>query len=178
MPDDTLPAVSPLKPYHRTSYFLLLVATLVVGPLALWGLTYLLPHFPVPDSQRIHIFEIALQGWLWIVATVGGGNVFARGLVSFGKTLANAPVKDPESLKQAVKESVMNEVVPALNNTLTQVTLNATKTASEAAVAAASSQVKQHLEQVAPLPVVASAEPEPQASRKATAPGKKILDAK
>lgn len=89
-----------LKPWQKTSYFLLMVAVVFGGGALSVAAGFYLPHISyLNDQQRARILEIMFQSWGGMSAIVIGGNVAARG----GVTL----------LKQLMKNQVAEAVVSA-----------------------------------------------------------------
>lgn len=84
--DTKKPGLEP-KPYTSTSYFWLLIGSIVSGPLLIFGSSYLLPYLPLSDTQGAKMMETVFNGWLTLVAITTAGNVTARGAVTVLKTL-------------------------------------------------------------------------------------------
>lgn len=95
------------KPYIQTSYFKLLIAALILGPLFLVGLSYGMLQVPMSADGREKIFEVAMQGWLFILGLLGFTNAAARGLVSVIKTAAQSK-SDPATIEAALKGSIQD----------------------------------------------------------------------
>lgn len=69
-----------LKPYQKTSYFILMIAVVIGGAGLILATSMYLPNVAfLTDAQRGQILETMFQGWGAISTVVVGGNVAARG---------------------------------------------------------------------------------------------------
>lgn len=76
------------KPYLKTSYFWVMLASIFLGPPAIFLTNSLLPSLAfLSEAQRGQILETLFNGWLVIVGITTAGNVTARGVVTILKTL-------------------------------------------------------------------------------------------
>lgn len=74
------------KPYFRTSYFWIMIASIAAGPPLLWLTTWVLTQLPLTDAQDAQALQTVFSGWISIVTLTTSGNVLARGGVTLLKT--------------------------------------------------------------------------------------------
>ncbi len=84
-----------MKPWQKTSYFILMIAVVVGGAALIFAASLYLPSVAfLNDAQRAQILSIMFQSWGALSGITVGGNVLARGGVTILKqVLQNQIIK-------------------------------------------------------------------------------------
>lgn len=134
---------SELKPYQKTSYFLLMIAVVIGGAGLILATSIYLPNVAfLTDAQRGQILETMFQGWGALSGIVVGGNVAARGGVTLLK----------QWLQNKIAENATAPKVPETVAAAGDVAVGSTPAASVPAAARPDAAIPEAVEWREPMP--------------------------